>query len=206
MLSSRRYPVLSVPFGSGVAPMWPQRPHPYHSCCRPPLLEGAEVKRSGLSVADRGEPEASCPAWHGDGTAGEDEHASRLAAVAPARAMGEARPGRPEPRWQASSGGAADSSSSSTGTKLMSWPRATHLSSIDPSWLRVDSRCVSPLEVQRSGQGLARRFCGFLVLGDPPAGCPPAMPPNRWPDRGHQEAGRHADRPCRPGREHRHPG
>jgi hypothetical protein len=34
-----------------------------HSCCRIPVLEGAEVKWSGVSVADRGEPEASC--WNG---------------------------------------------------------------------------------------------------------------------------------------------
>jgi hypothetical protein len=52
-------------------------------------------------VVDRGEPEAPCSEWHGDGTAGEDHRASHLAAVAPARAMGEARPGRHEPRWQA---------------------------------------------------------------------------------------------------------
>jgi len=45
-----------------------------------------------VSVADRGEPVASCSEWHADGTAGEDDRASHLAAVAPARAMGEARP------------------------------------------------------------------------------------------------------------------
>jgi hypothetical protein len=54
-----------------------------------------------VSVADRGVPLASCSEWHGDGTAGEDDRASHLAAVAPARAMGEARPGRLQPRWQA---------------------------------------------------------------------------------------------------------
>jgi hypothetical protein len=36
------------------------------SCWRP-LIEAAEVKRSGVSVVDRGEPEASYPEWHGDG-------------------------------------------------------------------------------------------------------------------------------------------
>jgi hypothetical protein len=36
-------------------------------------------------VADRGEPEASCSEWHGDGTAGEDDRASHLVAEAPAR-------------------------------------------------------------------------------------------------------------------------
>jgi hypothetical protein len=36
--------------------------------------------------------------WHGDGTAREDERGSGLAAIVPARAMGEARPGRHEPR------------------------------------------------------------------------------------------------------------
>jgi hypothetical protein len=41
-------------------------------------------------VADRGEPEASCSEWHGDGTAGEDDCGSGLAATVPARAMGEA--------------------------------------------------------------------------------------------------------------------
>jgi hypothetical protein len=48
-----------------------------------------------VSVVDRGEPEASCLEWHGDGTAGEDGLGSHLAAMAPARVMGEARPGRP---------------------------------------------------------------------------------------------------------------
>jgi hypothetical protein len=41
-------------------------------------------------VVDRGEPEASCSEWHGDGTAGEHAVASHLAAVAPARVMGKA--------------------------------------------------------------------------------------------------------------------
>jgi hypothetical protein len=69
------------------------RPHPYHSCCRrPPVVEGAVVKRSGVSVADRGEPEASRSEWHADGTAGEDDCGSGLAATVPARAMGEAGP------------------------------------------------------------------------------------------------------------------
>jgi hypothetical protein len=43
-------------------------------------------------VADRGEPEASCSEWHGDGTAGEDDCASQLTAEAPVRPMGETRP------------------------------------------------------------------------------------------------------------------
>jgi hypothetical protein len=44
-------------------------------------------------VVDRGEPAASCSEWHGDGTAGEDEPGSGLAAiVTPAQAMGEVRP------------------------------------------------------------------------------------------------------------------
>ena len=34
-----------------------------------------------MSVADRGEPEASCSGWHADGTAREDDRASHLAAV-----------------------------------------------------------------------------------------------------------------------------
>jgi hypothetical protein len=36
-------------------------------------------------VADRGEPAASCSEWHGDGTAGENDHGSRLAATLPTR-------------------------------------------------------------------------------------------------------------------------
>jgi hypothetical protein len=58
-------------------------------------------------VVDRGEPEASCSEWHGDGTAGEHDRASHLAAMALAQAMGEARPGRHQPRWQAAEGSAA---------------------------------------------------------------------------------------------------
>jgi hypothetical protein len=54
-----------------------------------------------VSVADRGEPVALGWEWHGDGTAGEHDVGSYLEAVAPARAMGEARPGKHEPRWQA---------------------------------------------------------------------------------------------------------
>jgi hypothetical protein len=53
-------------------------------------------------VADRDEPEMSGSEWHGDSMAGEDDRDSHLAAVAPARAMGETRPGRHQPRWQAS--------------------------------------------------------------------------------------------------------
>jgi hypothetical protein len=39
-------------------------------------LEDVEVKWSGVSVADRGGPVASCSRWHGDGTAGEREAGS----------------------------------------------------------------------------------------------------------------------------------
>jgi hypothetical protein len=60
-----------------------------------------------VSVVDRGRPVASCSEWHGDGTAGEYDRASRLIVEAPTRAMGEARLGRYEPRWQASVGDAA---------------------------------------------------------------------------------------------------
>jgi hypothetical protein len=45
-------------------------------------------------VVDRGDPEASCSEWHGDGTASEDDAFSHLAMVVPAWAMGEVRPGR----------------------------------------------------------------------------------------------------------------
>jgi hypothetical protein len=57
-------------------------------------------------VVDRGEPVALCWEWHGDGTAGEDDCGSGLAATVPARAMGEVRPWQHEPRWQPSEGGA----------------------------------------------------------------------------------------------------
>jgi hypothetical protein len=36
-----------------------------------------------VSVADRGEPQASCWEWHADGTDGEDDRASQLTAIAP---------------------------------------------------------------------------------------------------------------------------
>jgi hypothetical protein len=52
-------------------------------------------------MVDRGEPVASRSEWHGDGTAGEDDRGSGLAATVPARAMGEARPRRPMPHGQA---------------------------------------------------------------------------------------------------------
>ena len=58
-------------------------------------------------MGDRGEPEASCSEWHGDGTAGESDRALHLAAVAPARVMGEARPARHLSRWQDCGAGAA---------------------------------------------------------------------------------------------------
>ncbi len=60
-----------------------RRPHPDHSCCRTPLVKGAEVRGSGVSVVDRGEPVASCSEWHGDGTAGEDDRGSVLLATVP---------------------------------------------------------------------------------------------------------------------------
>ena len=51
--------------------------------------------------------EASRWEWHGEGTTGEDDRGSGLRATAPARAMGEARPGRHELRWQLPEAGAA---------------------------------------------------------------------------------------------------
>jgi hypothetical protein len=48
-----------------------------------------------VSVVDRGEPVAPCSEWHGDGTAGEDDRASHMTAVAPAEPMGEASPRQP---------------------------------------------------------------------------------------------------------------
>jgi hypothetical protein len=71
------------------------RPHPYHSCCRTPVIESAEVKGTAVSVVDRDRPVASCSKWHGDGTASEDNRASHLIVKAPARPEGEARPGQP---------------------------------------------------------------------------------------------------------------
>jgi hypothetical protein len=46
-----------------------------------------------VSVADRGEPLASCSEWHAAGMAGGDNRALHRTATASARAMGEARPG-----------------------------------------------------------------------------------------------------------------
>jgi hypothetical protein len=57
-------------------------------------LEAAEVRGPWVSVVDRRKPEAPCWEWHGDGTAGEDALGSRVTAMASARAMDEARPGR----------------------------------------------------------------------------------------------------------------
>jgi hypothetical protein len=62
--------------GPDVAQRSVRGPHPYHSCCRAPVVEGAQVKWPGVSVAGRGEPEASCSEWHGDGTAGENDRDS----------------------------------------------------------------------------------------------------------------------------------
>jgi hypothetical protein len=81
-----------VSLAGGAPPESNRRPHPYHSCCRTPLEEAAEVKRSGVSAADRGEPEASYSERHGDGTAGEDDCASHLTAEAPVRPMLADRP------------------------------------------------------------------------------------------------------------------
>jgi predicted nucleotidyltransferase len=50
-----------------------------------------------VSVVDRDEPVASRSEWHGDGTAGEDDRGFGLVETAPARPMGEARPGRHHP-------------------------------------------------------------------------------------------------------------
>ena len=48
-------------------------------------------------MVDRDEPVASRSEWHGDGTAGEDDRGFGLVETAPARPMGEARPGRHHP-------------------------------------------------------------------------------------------------------------
>src|SRR5215216_269431 len=65
MLRGRRCPVLSVRFGWSVAPMWPQRsiqrPHPYHSCCRSPIQEWAQVTVTGVTVSDRRPPPEPAP-------------------------------------------------------------------------------------------------------------------------------------------------
>ena len=47
-----------------------------------------------MSITDRGRPVVSCSEWHEDGTARENDRGSDLTATVPARAMGEARPGR----------------------------------------------------------------------------------------------------------------
>jgi hypothetical protein len=56
-------------------------------------------------VTDRGEPLVSCSEWHGDGTAGENDRDSGLAATLPLGRWVGPRPGRREPRWQALRGG-----------------------------------------------------------------------------------------------------
>jgi hypothetical protein len=53
-------------------------------------------------VADRGDPLAWCPEWHGDGTVSEHDGGSDVVVMAPTRAMGEARQGRHRLRWQGS--------------------------------------------------------------------------------------------------------
>jgi hypothetical protein len=54
-----------------------------------------------VAVVDRENPGGFASEWHEDGTAGENDRASGVAAMAPAGAMDETRPGRDEPRWQA---------------------------------------------------------------------------------------------------------
>ena len=92
--------MLSAAIRSLVARMWPRR-GPSGPPERPPSLpfvlshtcnKGAEIKRSGVSVVDRGEPVASRSEWHADGTAGKCHVRSHIAAVAPARVMGKVRP------------------------------------------------------------------------------------------------------------------
>jgi hypothetical protein len=61
--------------------------HPYHSCCRAPLIRRPQVGGPSVSVADRGRPEASCSEWHGDGTAGEDDRGSVLMATVALREL-----------------------------------------------------------------------------------------------------------------------
>ena len=63
--------------------------------------------------------EASRWEWHGDGTTGEDDRGSGLRATAPARAMGEARPGRHELRWQAAGGGRGSGTTPRSGRDLV---------------------------------------------------------------------------------------
>jgi len=112
-------PVLLV-WGGAPPPESNRRPHPYHSCCRAPVLKGAEVKRSGVSVADRGVPKASCSEWHGDGTAGGDDGGSGLVATVPARAMGRSVQGDTSLVGKPSREGAAGQPSS-----LARWRRSS---------------------------------------------------------------------------------
>ena len=59
-----------------------------HICSRERRVEAVR-----LSEADREEPETLCSEWHGDGTAGEDDRASSLAATVPARPVRESSGG-----------------------------------------------------------------------------------------------------------------
>jgi hypothetical protein len=97
--------------GPDVAPMWPQRSArvtPSLPFVLPDTCSGdAEVRETGVSVADRGEPEAPCWKWHGDGTAGEYDVGSRLAVVSQLGRWVRLVLGHHLPRWRVAAGGAA---------------------------------------------------------------------------------------------------
>jgi hypothetical protein len=84
----------------GAPPESNRRPYPYHSCRRAPVVGPAQVMRPGVTVAGHEGPGLLYGEWHGDGTAGEDDLGSGLVVMAPAAAMGEARPERHLPRCQ----------------------------------------------------------------------------------------------------------
>jgi len=95
------------PAGHGKADAKP-RPHPYHSCCRAPIEEPAQVRVTQVTVNDRQEPHE--PALYGTQmarSAGERECA--LAWRRRHQLACGARPvlGDHLPRWQAAEGGAA---------------------------------------------------------------------------------------------------
>jgi hypothetical protein len=83
-----RGPDVAPPWGPSGLPVTPSLLFVLPGTCS----RGAEVRRSGVSVADRGEPAASCSERHGDGTVGEDEPAQACGDGCSAQAMGEVRP------------------------------------------------------------------------------------------------------------------
>jgi hypothetical protein len=140
--------------------------------------------------------------------AGEKERGSGVVAMVTSSTGGEARPRRPLASLASlrrRCGRPVQQQPKEQVDELAEWsnPPVEYQSRLGTRRLKLRFT----LEVQRSrARPLPDASAAPWPLGDPPAGRSPATPPNRWPLVGRQEAGRHADRPCRPGREHRHPG